>query len=128
MSSNDIQLILNTSGPVVFDVYGKSVDTGLLLLQRLYILLLTASTDAYREADDTLDYSLVDLIYGSNVPDTGVLETMISIGCITAVNSLDDDDRALISSFTGYCDDASNIICELKLQDGTTVKGQLTNE
>lgn len=118
----DIRLIPEDSGEVSFTVEGTSDDTGLLLLQRLYVLLLTDTSEAYRGGEE--GYSLLQFIYGGNIPSAGVLDAMLAISCASALKLLDPEDRELITSFKGESINGE-VICTLELTDGTTIKGKI---
>ena len=72
----DIQIIRNDSGDIVFGgpdpsypdsgIARSSYNTGLMLLQRLYIIMLTAGTGAYRKTNANV--SLLGFIDGANIP------------------------------------------------------------
>ena len=118
---NDLRIIPTNSGAVTFDVYGKSQDTGLLLLQRLYILLLASNDNAYRSSNG---YTLLDFLEGGNIPDDSTMESILTICCADAVNKLDVEDRNNVTSFSATSTNGV-IQCSLVLADGTTVKGLL---
>lgn len=46
--SKDILMIPDQSGDVSFSVVGEQADTGLALLQRLYVIILSDNSEAYR--------------------------------------------------------------------------------
>lgn len=120
----DLRIINDKSGPVVFQVYDSKDDSGLMLLQRLYVLLLSDQTGAYRQGDG---YTLLSFLEGGNTPPDGVMNSILAISCATALNMLDEEDRSHINSFTGNCEDGL-ITCTLTLTDGTTIQGTLANE
>jgi len=120
--SKDIRIIPQTSGEVIFSVYGTSEDTGLMLLQRLYILLLSDQSDGYRGGSDS--YSLLRFTEGGNIPPDAVLDSILNICCALALRALDDSDRELIQSFYGSSEEGK-ITCTLTLKDGTTISGAL---
>ena len=119
---SDVQILPAKQGDIQFTVRGASDDTGLMLLQRIYILMLSAQGEAYRKA--TQGYSLLDFIEGGNVPNDNVMTSVLAIVCATVLSSLDSDDRALVASLTGYGEDGVAHIT-LKLTDGTTITGEL---
>ena len=119
----DLKIISDDSGAVDFSVFGKSEDTGLMLLQRLYILLLSDTTTQYRGGTG---YTLLNFLEGGNIPNDGTMNSMLAISCSNAVNMLDDEDRANIASFSGQSTDG-NVVLTLTLADGTTVKGAINN-
>lgn len=119
----DLRIIPDKSGDVCFDtIYGACKDSGLMLLQRLYILLLSDPRSSYRENLD--GHTLLSFLEGGNYPMDAIMNSMLAICCANAVNSLDAEDSALVSSFTGVCTDGI-ITCTLTLQDGTTIEGVL---
>ena len=120
----DIQIIPDTTGVVDFEIIGSSEDTGLMLLQRLYILLFCNQTDVYR--NDGIGVSILNFIEGGNTPSSSVLNAMLSLACSSAVSMLDDSDKNNISSFIGFAEQ-DYVIFELSLIDGTTIKGSLKN-
>lgn len=119
----DIQILPQTEGDVHFQILGAAEDSGFMLLQRLYVLLL-ASVNNYRS--NISGNTLLDLLEGGNAPSDGAMTSFLAIGCANAVEALDPEDRARVSSFTGVCTDGS-IICTLKFSDGTTLKGVFAN-
>ena len=120
----DVLMIPDKSGPVDFTIKGASQDTGLLLLQRLYVMLFSDPNVGFRDSDG--GQTLLTLLDGSNIPPDSVMNSYLQIGCSTAVSMLDASDKTNIKSFTGTCTDGK-VTCTLILADGTTVKGQLTN-
>lgn len=120
----DIQIITDREGEVKFDVYGSSEDTGLMLLQRLYVLLMSDQDSSYRAPGAA--YSLLAFLDGANFPGDGAMNSILAICCSNAVSMLDSEDRARIQSFVGLCTNGL-MTCTLKLTDGTTIKGALTN-
>lgn len=120
----DLLMIPSVSGPVTFSITGASEDTGLLLLQRLYVMLLSDPAIGYRNSDG--GQYLLRFLDGYNIPADSVMNTYLAHGCATAVSMLDQSDRDNIQSFTGSCTDGK-ITCTLVLADGTTIQGQLTN-
>lgn len=120
----DLRIIPDMSGPVKFSIRAASEDTGLMLLQRLYVLLLSDPTTGYRDSDG--GQTLLRFLDGSNIPADSIMNNALALGCATALSMLDADDRAYIDSFTGTCVDGV-ITCTLELTDGTTIQGQLNN-
>lgn len=120
----DIQILPNNTGEVHFSIIGASTDTGLMLLQRLYILLLASASGSYRA--NFSGQSLLDLLEGANVPSDGALNSILAIGCANAYEALDDEDKTHIQSFSGESINGE-IICTLILTDGTTVKGVIAH-
>jgi hypothetical protein len=118
----DIQIVPNKEGDVTFEIIGAAEDSGLLLLQRLYILMLS-SVDGYRY---TSGNTLLSLLDGANAPSDGAMNSMLAIGCANAVEALDEEDRVRVASFTGQCTNGT-ITCSLDFADGTTLKGIFTN-
>ena len=118
----DLLIIPNTPGTVTFEVRGKSEDSGLLLLQRLYVLLFSGSSEDYR----TEGGNLSGFLEGVNIPDIGSFNALLAVCAGAALRAMDEDDRVNIESFTATYDGES-INCILKLTDGTTVNGTLSN-
>ena len=118
----DVCIIPAITGDVNFQIYGDSTDTGLMLLQRLYVMLLSDPQTGYRNSDG--GQTLLKFLDGGNIPVDSIMDTYLALGCQTALSMLDDSDRALISDFTGQSVDGK-LICTLELADGTTIQGQL---
>ena len=118
----DMCIIPSTSGFVNFELYGGSDDTGLMLLQRLYVMLLSDPQTGYRNSDG--GQTLLKFLDGGNIPVDSIMDTYLALGCATAVSMLEESDRKLIKSFTGKVVNGV-ITCTLVLQDGTTIQGQL---
>lgn len=121
--SKDILMIPDQSGDVSFSVVGEQADTGLALLQRLYVIILSDNSEAYRGGTG---FSLLQFAEGANTPPDSVLNSMLAIACANARNQLDAEDARHVLSFSGTALN-SNITFVLELTDGTTVKGILTN-
>lgn len=120
----DVLMIPDESGEVNFTITGSSEDTGLLLLQRLYVMLLSDPDAKYRDSDG--GQTLLRFLDGANVPLDSIMNTYLAQGCATAVSMLDQSDQDNIKSFTGICENGI-VTCTLTLQDGTTIQGQLNN-
>ena len=120
--SKDVLMIPEVSGPVNFNITGDSDDTGLLLLQRLYVMLLSDPQTGFRDSDG--GQTLLKFLDGGNIPVDSIMDTYLALGCLTAASMLDESDKKLIQSFTGKCTDGI-IVCTLVLKDGTTIQGQL---
>jgi len=120
----DLLMIPAVSGEVNFDITGSSEDTGLLLLQRLYVMLLSDPQAPYRNSDG--GQTLLKFLDGGNIPVDSIMDTYLAHGCATAVSMLDESDQQNIQSFTGTCTNGK-IVCTLVLADGTTIQGQLNN-
>lgn len=120
--SKDILIIPAKSDDVIFTVLGAYQDTGLLLLQRLYVLLLSDPRIGFRDSDG--GQTLLKFLDGGNIPIDSIMDTYLSLGCKTALSMLDPEDRALITSFTGKSIEGK-MYCTLKLKDGTTIQGLL---
>ena len=118
----DVRIIPDVSGPVTFKIEGQSEDTGLLLLQRLYVMLFSDPATGFRDSNG--GQTLLTLLDGCNIPPDDVMNQFLTLSCTTAVSMLDAADRKNIKSFTGKCTDGK-VVCTLVLADGTTVRGQL---
>ena len=120
----DLLMIPRTEGVVNFDITGSEPDTGLLLLQRLYVMLLSDPQIGYRNSDG--GQTLLKFLDGGNIPVDSIMDTYLAQSCSTAISMLDESDQANIESFTGVCENGI-ITCTLVLTDGTTIQGQLNN-
>ena len=121
----DLRIIPDDSGTVTFYPRGESDDTGLMLLQRLYVMIFSDPSIGFRLGDG--GYTLWSFLEGANIPSKEVFDTLLATACSSAVNMLDPDDQAHISSFTAEGSTDGSAIFTLTLQDGTTVKGKLAN-
>lgn len=121
----DLRIIPQESGPVTFKLYEESGDSGYMLLQRLYRMLLTTSSDAYR--DSTNSTMLLSFLEGGNILPDDAMNSVLAIACSDAVNALDSTDIDYIQSFVGTSENGE-IFLTLTLTDGTTLKGQLGND
>ncbi len=122
MAKYDIQILPDRQGVVEFQVMGKSADTGLMLLQRLYALLFSTQTEQYRGG--AFGYDLMMFLEGGNRPSDPMLTSMLGISCTAAVQALDPEDRALVQAFTAQSVDG-DIFCTLTLTDGTRITGAI---
>lgn len=118
----DVLMIPQTEGAVNFEVTGSINNIGLLLLQRLYVMLLSDPQTGFRNSDG--GQTLLRFLDGSNIPLDSIMDTYLALSCATAVSMLDSEDKKLIKSFKGKSVDGK-IICTLTLKDGTTVQGHL---
>ena len=98
--SKDVLMIPEVSGPVNFNITGDSDDTGLLLLQRLYVMLLSEPQTGFRDSDG--GQTLLKFLDGGNIPVDSIMDTYLALGCLTAVSMLDESDKKLIQSFFLY--------------------------
>lgn len=117
--SEDIQILPLKEGEFTFSVLGKADDSGLMLLQRVFVLLLNADA-AYRPANANV--VLLDFLKGGNYPEDGVMTSLVGLCCSDVLLQLDDSDRERIASLTGSFSDGK-IICTLQFTDGTTLTG-----
>ena len=125
MTLKDIRIIPTESGDVDFNIYkDKGEDSGLMLLQRLYVLLFNRSSEEYVEG--AMSGGLLDLLDGVNTPPDGLVNSILSVACAVAVRSLDESDAKAVDSFTGSCVDGV-VTVTLQLQDGTTLTGVIND-
>lgn len=121
----DVRLIPDSSGEVSFTVRGKSEDTGLMLLQRLYVLLFSPHGTNYRPG--SAEWDMLAFMDGANIPPDEEMNAMLALGCSYALEALDDADRALVDSFS--CVSVDGLITgALVLADGTTIEGTIQYE
>lgn len=121
----DLRITPDDSGDVMFQPYGESQDTGLMLLQRLYVMLFSDPTIGYRTGDG--GYTLWNFMEGGNIPSKEIFDSVLAMCCSSAVTMLDTPDRELIASFTASGETDGSAVFTLTLRDGTTVKGKLNN-
>lgn len=122
MKKSDIRIINDETGDAGLVVAGSQEDGGLMLLQRLYVLLLSNLTDTYRSGSITGD--VLALLDGGNIPSDDVFNSLLNMSCAAAVTTLDAEDRRNVSLFSAKAVDGS-VEATLTLADGTTVKGKL---
>lgn len=120
--SKDIQIIPNSQGDVHFQIVGSADDSGIMLLQRLYVLLLS-SPDGFRNNGSG---NLLGFLEGANTPSDGALTSLIAISCVDALDALDAEDRARVANFTGESING-DLVFTLDFTDGTTLKGSFSN-
>lgn len=121
----DLRITPDTSGEVVFQPYGESQDTGLMLLQRLYVMIFSDPAIGYRTGDG--GYTLWNFMEGGNIPNKELFDSVLAMCCSSAVSMLDPTDQELIASFTASGETDGSAVFVLTLRDGTTVKGKLNN-
>ena len=119
----DICMIPDSNGLVTFLVRGARDSDALLLLQRLYVLLLSDTSTGYRDGDS--EAALGNSLKGGNIPPVGLLNSRLALTCASVLNLIDADDRAKIASFTGTGDADGNMTFTLVLKDGTEASGTL---
>lgn len=117
--SRDIQILPMKEGEFDFAILGAQEDSGLMLLQRVFTLLL--SDGAYRDTGLT-EIGLLSFLEGGNYPDEGVMNSLLGVCCSNALGMLDDADRDRISGLVGEFVDRK-IICTLTFNDGTSLTG-----
>ena len=122
----DLQIIPAEEGEVNFFPRGESEDIGLMLLQRLYVLIFSDPSRGYRQGDG--GFTLWNFMQGGNIPTKDVFDSILATCCASALSMLDESDRKLVSSFTGEGYEDGSAAFTLTLQNGTTVKGKLTND
>ena len=126
MPKRDLQILKNASEPnITFSLLGASTDTGLMLLQRLYVLLFSELDSGFRDGPD--GYSLLQFIQGGNIPDTGTFEAILAVATAAAVRALDPEDIELVNAFDGTIVNGE-ILCVLELKDDLTMEGPLNND
>jgi hypothetical protein len=119
-----MMIVPDGPGDVTFEVRGRSEDTGLMLLQRLYVLMFSVSGSEYRGGRPGTD--LLALMEGANTPPDVVMNQLLALCRSAALSALDRVDRERIASFSCVSSDGI-ILATLTLTDGTTVKGVLDN-
>lgn len=117
----DVLLIPDKTGRVEFLLRGDTEDTGLSLLQRIYVLFLSGQSDRYR---GETGYSLLKFLEGGNTPDDLTMNAILSVCSARTLDLLDPEDRERVQSFVCVSDNGA-ISATLTLTDGTTLKGTL---
>lgn len=118
--STDIQILPMKEGEFNFTILGESEDSGLMLLQRVFTLLL--SDGAYREL--TANTGLLQFMEGGNYPQEGAMNSLLGLCCSNVMQALDVSDRERVSSLVGEFIDRK-IVCTLTFTDGTTLTGAI---
>lgn len=122
MPKRDVQILPDKQGVIQFEVLGESVDTGLMLLQRIYTLMLADQDSPYRSV--TASYSLLRFLEGGNRPTDGMMNSILAVSSAVTITLLDESDRDLIDNFSAISENGV-IQCTLELKDGTTIHGVL---
>lgn len=122
MPKRDIQILPDKQGAIQFTVNGASEDTGLMLLQRIYTLMLADQDSPYRSV--ATSYSLLRFLDGGNRPTDGMMNSILAVSSAVTLTLLDEDDRNRIGNFYAVCEQGV-IKCTLELADGTTIYGVL---
>lgn len=120
----DLQIIPNISGPVIFSVRTAADDDDIMLLQRLYILLLSDNTGQYRASGDFPTF--MAMLEGGNVPNITTINLWLDIACKGVLSLLAAEDRARISQLTGSSDDGETIKLTLILNNGNVLTGTVS--
>lgn len=118
--TKDIQILPYKQGKFNFTVLGTSEDSGLMLLQRVFTLLL--ADGEYRQG--AASANLLKFMAGGNYPADGVMNSLLGVCCADALSSLSSEDRAHITSLVGEWRDRT-MTCTLTFRDGTTLTGAI---
>ena len=102
-------------------VLGKTSTQGLLLYQKILLLILSSSKGAYREQAGC---DLVSLLQGGNTPEDAILQSIGLLACSTVKGLLDFQDAQKIESLTAQAQDGQLYIT-LTLISGQTYTGSL---
>lgn len=103
-------------------ILGKSSVQGLLLYQKIIVLLLSSQKGLYREQAGT---NLVDLLGGANTPADVVLTSLGTIACNQIRAQLDSSDAQKIESLTADAKDG-HLSITLVLDQNESYTGVLT--
>lgn len=103
-------------------ILGKSSIQGLLLYQKILVLLLSDSSSLYREDSGA---GLISLLKGSNTPADQLLQALGSIACAQVKGLLDPSDVEKLKDLTASAQNGSLYIT-LELESGQTYTGALT--
>ena len=118
----DLCIIPDDDGAVNFDLVDAQQDSGLLLLQRIWTLLLTRGGSMR----DGSSVSVLQFLDGSNWPSDDAMDSLLIILQNDVLRALDPEDRGHIDNLNIYAS-SGTVVCELRLTDGTTISGTLGN-
>lgn len=104
------------------EILGKSSVQGLLLYQKIVVLLLSSQNSSYRSQTGT---NLVDLLGGANTPADVILTSLGTIACNQIKAQLDSSDAQLIQSLTAEAQDG-HLSITLVLDQNESYTGVLT--
>lgn len=118
----DIQFIIPQTSIINAAIVGKTYTEGLILYQKVLVLILSSSLSMYRSKSGT---KLIDLLQGSNTPPDNILQMLGTSACGQLMTCLDSSDIDKIQSLTASANNGKlNII--LTLINGQSYEGFLT--
>ena len=117
----DIQIIPLTDGDVDFSVKGKASDESVILLQRIYILLLSSTGDLYRTGAGT---SLRSALVGANVTSVDSMDALLAVSCNKVLAALDTADRSKIGTLSAVWQ-GNGALVTVAFADGHKIQGVL---
>lgn len=118
----DIQFTLPKTMQITPNIQGKTSVQGLMVYQKLMILILSPASGLYRQEAGT---TLTELLEGANTPSDEILLALGTSACLAAKNLLDIEDADRIKNVTAQAQNGSLSIT-LQLQDGEIYTGVLT--
>lgn len=118
----DIQFIKPQTTQINPYILGKTSTYGLILYQKILVLLLSSSSDLYRQREGT---TLLDILDGSNTPSDQLLQVIGSSACGQLITYLDSSDTDLIQSLTADAN-MGRLSIILTLKTGQSYEGFLT--
>ena len=117
----DMQIIPLEDGDVEFSVLGKISDESVILLQRVYVLLLSDTSDLYRTGAGT---TLMQSIVGANITSVDSMDALLAVSCNKVLAALDSADRARIRSLSAVWQNSSAQVTVV-FSDGNKIQGVL---
>ena len=104
---------------IVPQIKGKTSVEGLILYQKIVVLMLSSQTGAYREQSGT---ELVNTLQGANIPADSVLLSIGTLACNAVRKQLDPQDEQKIQSLTASVQSGGLSII-LQLANGESYTG-----
>lgn len=118
----DIQIVPVQSTQIIPSVLCKTQAAGLILYQRILVLLLSSSGAAYRELQGA---SMLNLLQGINTPSDDILTSLGTLSCAQVRDMLSVEDNINLKNLYVQTQNGS-LYVTVELNDGTSYKGQLT--
>lgn len=119
----DIKFVEPQTCVIAPTIKGKIQTQGLAVYQKVLTLMLSSSSDIYRQKQGT---SLLNILEGSNTPPDDILQAIGMTACSQVLLCLDSQDVQLIKQLRAQAINGSLNI-HLQLIDGTIYKGQLAS-
>ena len=117
----DLQFVQPKTMKITPTILGKTTIEGLLLYQKILVLILSPISGLYRESAGT---TLTELLQGANTPPDDVLLALGTTACATVKGLLAPEDNQIVDSLSASAQNGS-LIVTLVLEDGQTYTGAL---